>query len=196
MSDTYKNLIRLTTKGDKQSLEDLFKLGETLQASGNYDEASKVFKESAISYRISASRNSSKAMEERGKAYLAKEEVNLIKLWIELNPKGLSAIPRKIEYMNGELLFKILGDHIWPKCNPEEQFHSLMTLLEMSLDEIDGNDLPANSPFRRVLYLMNEYYGIKNSSIFDYLNNSCVRIYADLLACEIEKLSKSLLCNK
>ncbi len=189
-------LIRLSTKGDKQSLEDLFKLGETLLIKGSFEEASKAFKESAISYRISAYRTSSRAMEGNSKAYWAEEEVKLIKHWIELNPKGLRAIPRKIEYMNSELLFKILGDYIWPKCNPEEQFYSLITILETSLDEIDGKDLPANSPFRRVLGLMSEYYGIGNPSIFDYLNNLNVRIYSDLLNYEIERLSLSLPCNQ
>lgn len=189
-------LIRLSTKGDKQALEDLFKLGETLLTNGNFEEASKVFKESAISYRISASRNSSRAMEANSKADWAKEEVKLIKHWIELNPKGLRTIPRKIEYMNSELLFKILDDYIWPKCNSEEQFHSLMTLLETSLDEIDDKNLPANSPFRRVYGLMSEYYGMGNLSIFNYLNNPSVQIYADLLAYEIEKLSLSLPRNQ
>ena len=192
----YQELIRLSTKGDKQALEDLFKLGETLLINGNFEEASKVFKESAISYRISTSRNFSRAVEADSKADWAKEEVELIKHWIDLNPKGLSTIPRKVEYMNTELLLEILGDHIWPKCNPEEEFHGLMTLLETSLDEIDGKDLPANSPFRRVFGLMNEYYGIGNPSIFNYLNNPTVHIYADLLAYEIEKRSLTLTCNQ
>ena len=59
MSDTQNDqLIGSATKGDKESLRELFALGEQLLMDGNLDEAVKIFRESAICYRIAAFRNS------------------------------------------------------------------------------------------------------------------------------------------
>ena len=65
----YQELISLSTKGDQQALEDLFALAEKLSAEQKHEEASKVFRESAISYRISAFRNLGLAGEANSKAY-------------------------------------------------------------------------------------------------------------------------------
>ena len=65
----YQELISLSTKGDQQALEDLFVFAEKLSAEQKHEEASKVFRESAISYRISAFRNLGLAGEANSKAY-------------------------------------------------------------------------------------------------------------------------------
>lgn len=181
----YQELIRLSTKGDQQALEDLFVLAEKHSAEKNYEEASKVFRESAISYRISAFRNSGHAGEANGKAYWLNEEIKLIKHWIEVNLTGLRPVPRIVEGLNKESIFEIVGDEIWPNCNYDGEYYVLMSLLETSLDKIDSGDMPANSPLRRILYLMNTYFGLADITWPNYLDSFDVRIWTDLLADEV-----------
>lgn len=183
----YLELIRLSTKGDKQALEELFALAEKLSAEKNYEEASKIFRESAISYRISAFRNSGLAGEANGKAYWLNEEIKLIKHWIEVNPTCFRPLPRIVEGLNKERIFKIVGDEIWPNSNYDGEYYVLMSMLETSLDKLDGGDMPANSPLRRILYLMNIYFGLADITWPNYLDSFDVRIWTDLLADEVER---------
>lgn len=183
----YQELIQLSTRGDEQALEDLFALAEKLSAEQKHEEAAKVFRESAISYRISASRNSGLAGAANGNVCRLNEEIVLIKNWIQTNPTGLRPLPHIVNGLHKEHIFKILGDEIWPNSNPDEQFGSLMLLLETTLDKLDGGYLPANSPFRRILYLMNEYFGLENPAWQSSLNSFEVRLWADQLADEVEK---------
>lgn len=179
----YRELIRLSTKGDQQALDDLFALAEKLTAEKKHEEAAKVFRESAISYRISAFRNSALSESSNGKVYWLNEEIKLIKHWIQLNPSGLRPLPRKIDGLISEkIILEILKNEIWP----DSQFSSLIQLLETALQN-NGMEFysPGGSSLRRILQLMETYFGI-NEFCGTYLDYLDVRIYIDLLANEVE----------
>ena len=158
----YQELIRLSTKGDKQALEDLFSLGEKLIVEKKYEEASKVFRESAISYRISTFRNSGLAESANGEVYWLNEEIKLMKRWIEINPSGLRPLPRSIEGITSEkIILEILKNEVWP----DSQLSTLIQLLEIALQN-NGMEFysPGGSSLRRILHLMEDYFGISPSS--------------------------------
>lgn len=98
----YQKLIHLSTKGDEQALKDMFNLAEKLSDEQKHEEASKVFRDSAISYRISAFRNSGLAESANGEVYWLNEEIKLMKRWIEINPSGLRPLLRVIEGITSE----------------------------------------------------------------------------------------------
>jgi hypothetical protein len=198
----YHELIQLSTKGDKQALNDLFDIGEKLSTEQRHEEASKVFRDSAISYRISAFRNSGLAESANVEVNWLNEEIKLIKHWIKANPSGLRPLPRIIEGITNEkILLDILKIEIWP----DNQLSTLIELLESALQN-NGMEFysPGGSSLRIILKLMKVYFGISPSSsshaeiqthfnqqaaqALEDLKNSPLelRICLDLLADEIE----------
>jgi hypothetical protein len=199
----YQELIRLSTKGDKQALKDLFNLAEKLSDEQKYEESSRVFRDSAISYRISAFRNSGLEETAYGEVNWLNEEIKHIKHWIKANPSGLRPLPRIIEGITNEkIILDILRIEIWPDI----QLSTLIEFLENTLQN-DGIDFysPGGSSLRIILKLMKVYFGISPSSsshaeiqthfnqqaaqALEDLKNSPLelRICLDLLADEIEK---------
>lgn len=179
----YQELIRLSTKGDQQALEDLFDLAEKLSAEKKHEEASKVFRESAISYRISAFRNSALAGEANGKAYWLDGEIKLIKHWIETNPSGLRPLPKIVEGISEKFILEVLRDEIWP----DSQFEGLIPFLESALQN-NGIEFysPGGSSLRQIISLMIAYFGLDTygSATLELLD---VRIGMDQLADEVER---------
>jgi len=201
----YLELIRLSTKGDNQALEDLFALAEKLSAENKHEESSKVFRDSAISYRIAAFRNSGLAESANGEVYWLNEEIKLMKQWIEINPSGFRPLPRIIEGIASEkIILEILKNEIWP----DSQFYTLIKLLEFALQN-NGMEFysPGGSSLRRILHLMEDCFGISLNVSATYFPPEAriykikqaaqsiedlkglpleVRIYLDLLADEVE----------
>lgn len=179
----YQELIRFSTKGDKQALEELFALAEKLSAEKNHEEASKVFREAAISYRISAFRNSGLTGEANGKVYWLNKEIELIKHWLEANPTGLRSLPRIVEGMTKKFILEVLRDEVWP----DSQFEGLIPLIESALQN-NGAEFssPGGSSLRQIISLMIAYFGLNayGSATLDLLE---VRIGMDQLADEVER---------
>lgn len=199
----YQELVRLSTKGDKQALKDLFNLAEKLSEEQKHEEASKVFRDSAISYRISAFRNSGLGETANGEINWLNEEIKLIKDWIKTNPSGFRPLPRIIEGITNEkIILDILKIEIWS----DNQLSTLIQHLESTLQN-DGMEFysPGGSSLRVILKLMKDYFGISPSSsshaeIQAHFNQQAaqalenlkkspleLRICLDLLADEIEK---------
>jgi hypothetical protein len=187
----YAELINSATQSDKKALESLFELAEKLSAEQKYEEASIAFRESAICNAIELHR--------------LNDEVNLIKQWIKANPSGLRPLPRKVEGIVSEkIILEILKNKIWT----EHKFHTLVKFLETALHDILGMEFysPGGSSLRRILHLMNVYFGMSPSNSPDYeiqtyFNQKAaaeleyleglpfeVRMYLDLLADEVENL--------
>lgn len=200
----YQELVHLSTKGDQQALENLFALAEKLSAEKKHEESTKVFRDSAISYRALAFHNSELAESADRKVHWLNEEIKLIKQWIKANPSGLRPLPRIVEGITNEHIFKIVGCEIWPNSNLDGQFCSLISCLESELNKIDGGwYCTAHSELRRILFLMNDYFGPYRPAkpmLLEYriiMDERCifrlkslpleVRIWADLLADEVER---------
>lgn len=198
----YEELIRLSTKGDEKALEDLFNLAEKLSVKKKHEESTKAFRDAAISYRIAAFRNSGLAESAKGEVYWLNEEIKLMKRWIEINPSGLRPLPRLVEGITSEnIILEILKNEIWT----DNQFSILIQFLETALQKIRIEFYsPGGSSLRKILQLMNGYFGISPSSsslpeIQIYFNQQAaqyleylkglpleVRICLDLLADEVE----------
>jgi hypothetical protein len=129
-----------------------------------------------------------------------------MKRWIEVNPSGLRPLPQIIEGIISEkIILEILKNEIWP----DSQFSTLIQLLEIALQN-NGMEFysPGGSSLRRILQLMEGYFGISLNVSATYFPPEAriykikqaaqsiedlkglpleVRIKVDLLADEIEK---------
>lgn len=186
----YQELIRISTKGDKQALEDLFALGETLLESGSLEEAVKAFQDAAISYRISASRNIGLAQSAASEAQQLKEEIQLFQRWVKTNPNTLSRLPRAVTGITENFILEELRDRIWP----DERYSQLIPYLESALER-NGMEFysPGGSSLRRITSLLGDYFGLCTSPMAKILDNLDVRIGMDLLADDVES---RFLCSK
>lgn len=93
MSDSYEELSKRATKGDKQALRELFSLGEKLFSDQQFQQAAAVFKDSAISYRILAFRQGARAEDAEKNAASLEIARQIYQAWIEKNPSGLRKTP-------------------------------------------------------------------------------------------------------
>lgn len=93
MSDSYEELSKRATKGDKQALRELFSLGEKLFSEQQFQQAAAVFKDSAISYRILAFRQGARAEDAEKNAASLEIARQIYQAWIEKNPSGLRKTP-------------------------------------------------------------------------------------------------------
>jgi len=187
----YAEQINSANENNKNALEALFSIAEKLSMESKYEEASKAFRDSAVSNAI--------------EYYRLNDEVKLLKQWIKSNPSGLRPLPRETKGIESEaIILGILKNEIWT----DNQFYPLIKQLEKALQDILGFEFysPGGSSLRRILHLMNVYFGINPSTssmpeIQLYFNQKAaaeldslnglpieVRIYLDLLADEIEKL--------
>ncbi len=161
----YQELIRLSTKGDNQGIDDFLSISESVDGE------------------------------------VQKEKIGFIKIWIKSNPHGLRPLPRKIEGMNNRFIFMTVDFEIRRESYEGGKFWPLIQLLETALDKCNGIDLELLSKTMsqdidsyaganrqsEIVFLMEDYFGLGKSLWFSDLENIEVRIWADLLADEIEK---------
>jgi hypothetical protein len=145
----YQNLIAFATKGDMSSLSTLFSLGEQVLADGKFEEAAKIFRESACCYRISAFRNDAKAQD------LALSEGQLLSTrdiyleWIGSHASGLlQTFPIKAEGITRDFILTCLRDDLWN----DQTMSNLLAYIETSLEK-HGMEFfsPGGSPLRRIV---------------------------------------------
>lgn len=123
------------------------------------------------------------------------EENKLIKYWIEKNLPNLRPLPRTVDGMSKSFIFTTVDYDIYHESDPGGQLWPLTSLLNSALDEINGIDSTEDSTAdyagatlpSRLAYVMEDYFGIGDSVFSDNLENIKVRIWADLLAEEVEK---------
>jgi hypothetical protein len=191
----YLELISLSTKGDKQALEALFAHAEKLSSMNKHEEATKAFKDSAVSYRISAYRNLNLAEEAKVEVNRLSHEIKLLKDLIGANSPKLRPLPRMLDGLTKQFVWETVDYAIANESLINEQLQSLISLLNSTLDEIHCNNNTlenidhyggATIP-SRLTYLMEDYFGLGDSPFGSDLENINVRSLADLLAAEIEK---------
>jgi len=184
MNDSYKELSRRATKGDKEALRELFALGQKHEVEHRFEDATAVFRDAAISYRISAFRNLARAEDAESRAAELATVGDIYRRWIEENPKGMRELPRPASIIDSEYILRVLKDDL----SRERFFVEVLYFLEDTLAKL-GMEFysPGGSVLRRVWQLLGEVFGLSSSGHSEYLQHMPVRVGLDLLADEIAK---------
>ena len=184
MDRDYEELVRQTTKGNEDALTALFALGERYSKEGRLEEAVQVFKDSAISYRIAASRNRSKALEEKSFAERQSRLLEKYLQWIADNPAGLRPWPLDPigvdpGYIHGLVNGELQGDE---RCM--DLFYCLESELHRAGFEFSS---PGLSPMRCIWLLLERLFGFGDGfpGLDPYLNKVQLRVLLDPIADEI-----------
>jgi hypothetical protein len=184
MSEPYKELSRRAIKGDANALRELFTLAEQREGEKNFHEAAVAFREAAIAYRISTSRNLGRAEHAESRAAWLSAVRDIYKRWIEANPSGLRELPYRAPGVTHECIRHVVVGQLLH----EESFAPVFLFLEESLSAIGMEfSSPGGSIQRRVCWLLGEVFGLEGSGCSEYLRNSAVRVGLDLLADEVEE---------
>jgi hypothetical protein len=184
MNEHYEDLSRRATKGDVNALGELFKLAERRESEENYQEATISFRDSAIAYRISASRNLARAEDAEYRAAWSSTVCDIYKRWIEGNPCGLRELPYVAPGITGECIRNVVVDQLLR----EESFIPVFHFLQQSLSAMGMEFFsPGGSIQRVVCWLLGDAFGLYGSNRSEFLSNSAVRVGLDLLADEVAK---------
>src|SRR5690606_385961 len=92
-SEEFKELSSRAARGEKNALRSLFAVADQYEKDGRFEEAAKVFHDSAIAYRISAFRNLNRAEQAEGEANWHRSVTEIYRLWVAKNPNGLRELP-------------------------------------------------------------------------------------------------------
>jgi hypothetical protein len=170
----YKELITLLPNTDKQKLENFLGTSGELSLDKNQEGSPTLFQN---------------------------EKLKLINNWIKLNPSGLRPLPQKIEGLNNRFIFITVDFEIRHESNEGGKLWPLIQLLETALNKCnridlellaktmsqDINSYAGATRESEIAYLMEDYFGLGKSLLSSDLEDIEVRIWADLLADEIEK---------
>ena len=184
MDRDYEELVRQTTKGNEDALTALFALGERYSKEGRLEEAVQVFKDSAISYRIAASRNLSKAGAAEGSAARQSRLLEKYVQWITDNPAGLRPWPLDpIGVDSGYIHGLVMGE-----LQMDERCMDLFQCLESELYRAGFEfSSPGLSPIRCIWLLLERLFGFGDGwpGLDPYLDKVQIRVLLDPIADEI-----------
>ncbi|MFC1665589.1 hypothetical protein ACFL17_08185 [Pseudomonadota bacterium] len=184
MNKQYDELSRRATKGDKDALRELFTLAEQEEGKKKFKEATVVFRDAAIAYRISAFRNLARAEDAESHAAWLATQQSIYRKWIDENPNGLRELPYPASGVTRGCIQKV----VFGPLSHEESFSNLFLFLEESLSEIGMEFFsPGGTVQRRVCTLLGEVFGLGGVRQSQYLLNTAVRIGLDAMADEIIK---------
>ncbi len=177
MDEQYQELCRLATKGNAKALSNLFSLGEKLEAEKKFQEATVAFRDAAISYRISAFRNSGHTEDALVREQYLIETLNIFRKWIENHPDGF----RKLPYFESEIGYDFIRDTVIGNL---DEFDWVMTLLKKRLLELNMEFYsPGGSIQRRVCQFLDIVFNnSENDRLRTYLNDFTVRVFVDAVA--------------
>lgn len=177
----YDELIRQAVKGDRQAMDELFALAEAQMANEHSQDAALLFREAAIAFRISASRNLTHAMEAEGQGQWMVTVRDTYAKWIKQNPNGFRPIPRALPGITHDFIARIVLDQL-PN---EKEFLDVLDLLEQALSRLGMKFYsPGGSIQRRALQLLGEVFGL--TPVSGYLRSNEVRICLDQIADAVE----------
>lgn len=165
-------------------MEELFSMAETLMTNERFQDAALIFREAAISYRISASRNATHWSGAEGRAQWMVTARNIYANWIRQNPQGFSSIPRRLpgidhDFIMGVALTQLLED---------EYFSDVARFVDQAVS--GGKEFYASAGAttmpRRIGRFVGEVYGLSPVSL--YLSIQDVRIGIDQIADAVEEI--------
>lgn len=184
MSGNYEEISRLASKGDNNAIRELFKLAELHESEGNFKDSSILFRESAIAYRISASRNLARIDDVHQEIIRLMVASDIYKKWIESNPNGLRELPYSIPSISRQCI----SDIVVGQLLDNESFIPVFYFLEDKLSEMGMKFFsPGGSIQRRVCGLLAEMFGLDGIDTSEFIRNTAVRVGLDLLADEVAK---------
>ena len=176
-------LIGSATKGDKESLRALFALGEQLLIDGNLDEAVKIFRESAICYRIAAFRNSALHEETERSERELKSFIDKYNEWFNRPEEIFPPLPRFFDGMTKKIATAIIRDEI----QEDEAMLPLLRFIAFALKKHGAIfSSPGASDIRQIRNHLCDYFGL-GLNRENYLNYPDVRTGMDLLADEVAR---------
>ena len=186
MDKQYKDLSSRACRGDNDALHELFDLAGKHEASGDFQKSTEIFRDAAIAYRITASRNGTNAESAEGLVrWLEMKEV-FYRTWIEKNPGGMRELPYPASGITSEDIRRILIDELLQ----DESFSLVFSFLNDSLTEMDTKfSSPGHSLQRQLWGLLIELFGLREctSRSSQCFQNIAVRIGLDILAHVIMK---------
>lgn len=184
MTDRYKELSRRATRGDVEAMRELFAYAEQHETEHRFREATEVFRDVAIAYRISAFRNLARAQDAESRVAWLDAVRIIYQKWLDENPNGLRKLPRPESEVDHECIRRVVVEQLVK----EEPFVNVFRFLEDTLSTL-GMEFysPGGSIQRRVCQLLGEVFGLGISGWSEYLQHTVVRVGLDQIADEVAK---------
>src|SRR5690606_4617198 len=126
---------------------------------GRFEEAAKVFHDSAIAYRISAFRNLNRAEQAEGEANWHRSVTEIYRLWVAKNPSGLRELPYPANGITTQDIRRLIVNQIFQ----DGSFAAVFRLLEFTLESLGVHCYsPGGSIQRRTTALLSEVFGLED----------------------------------
>lgn len=187
----YDELVRQSTKGSKKALDELFAVGEE-NLVNNPVKAAKIFKDSAISYRIAAFRNLAQLETSQNEINNLVEDIEIFKEWISIFPNGYVALPKNVAGLDCETIeAAMFGNCSYPSDPEIIRIYNFLNFHLAKYDE-DFKRINGNRP-KYIYGMLLTYFGLESKrayfshSIENILTPVDVRVGLDLLAHKIEE---------
>jgi len=178
MDDQYKDLSSRACKGDNDALHELFNLAQQYETDGNYQKSTEIFRDSAIAYRITASRNGTNAGSAESQVLWLEVKELIYQKWIEYNPDGLRELPYPASGITDEDIRHLVIDQLLK----EDTYMDTFRFLEESLADAGMKfSSPGGSFQRRLCGVLGEVFGLCPLHC-QYFQSSAVRVGLDIVA--------------
>jgi hypothetical protein len=177
MYEQYKELESLALKGDPDALRELFRYAEKLNKENRDAEAIVAYRDAAIAYRVSASRNLARAEDAERSARWASVRDEIYRKWIEDNPNGMRDLPFSAQGIDREFIRKLVIEELLRDDAFIHYFYYLEYVLMKMGEEFHS---PGGSIQRRVITLLAEMFGL--GRWYSYPHSIEVRVGLDPLA--------------
>lgn len=180
MDDQYKELENRALEGDPDALRELFRFAEKLNKENKHSEAMVAYRDAAIAYRLSASRNLARAEDAERSARLASVRDEIYRKWIEDNPNGMRDLPFSAPGIDREFIRKLVIEEL---LRDDAFIHYFFYLEDVLLGMGERFHSPGGSIQRRVITLLAEMFGLGRG--YSYPQSVEVRVGLDPLAAEV-----------
>ena len=190
MDEDYKELERRALKGDPDGLRKLFLYAEKLNKENRGTEAIVAYRDAAIAYRISASRNLARAEDAESRANWITVREEIYRNWIEQNPDGMRDLPFSAPGITREFILKVVVEELLKDEAFIQYFYYLQDVLSGMGESFFS---PGGSIQRRVITLLAEVFGLGRG--YSYPHSIEVRVGLDPLADEVARRFKTQYAN-
>jgi hypothetical protein len=182
MDEKYKELERNALRGNPDGLRELFQYAEGLNKENKDSEAIVAYRDAAIAYRVSASRNMARAEDAERHANWLTVRNEIYRKWIEDNPDGMHDLPFSAPGITREFILKVVVEELQREDPFIRYFYYLQEVLSGMGESFSS---PGGSIQRRVITLLAEVFGLARG--YSYPDSIEVRVALDPLADEVAK---------
>jgi hypothetical protein len=182
MDEKYNELETRALKGEPDGLRVLFRYAERLDREDKDSEAIVAYRDTAIAYRISASRNLARDEDSEKHANWLTVRNEIYRKWIEDNPDGMRDLPFTAPGITRGFILKVVVEELQREATFIQYFYYLQEVLT---DMGESFFSPSGSIQRRVITLLAEVFGLARG--YSYPDSIEVRVALDPLADEVAK---------